>query len=49
MGSTFFDCRVEKNFTQLEISEEITKKTEKSQILKEKPNLKNKKEIRSKK
>ena len=31
------------------ISEEITKKTEKSQILKEKPNLKNKKEIRSKK
>ena len=49
MGTTLFDCRVEKNFTQLEVSEEITKNNENEHKLKDKKNFKHKRDIRSKK
>ena len=46
---TFFECNMEKNFTQLEISEEITKKSRDENKSKNKTNSKNlnKKEIRN--
>ena len=48
---TFLECNMEKNFTQLEISEEITKKSEKENKQKNKTNSKNinKKGTRNKK
>ena len=43
MGGTLFDCRVEKNFAQLEVSEEITKKNDKEKDIRNKKIKRNKK------
>ena len=43
MGGTLLDCRVEKNFAQLEVSEEITKKNDKEKDIRNKKIKRNKK------